>query len=294
MNDAPSTAVLEQPIAAPEFVPGMFEDMDAETYHKIDALSSTGAKTIVNRSLWHYKYERENPKAPTEAMKIGTLTHTAILEPDKLDGQVLVKPDGINARTNAGKAMIEALEAQAFAESRIIVTQDRLDSIKRMRDAVWRHPGALRLLEGSRRELSLFWRDASTDAPCKCRFDVCKDVDDNWLCADVKTCEDASPAAFGRTIAQYDYHLSAAMYFSGAEHVWGKTPLAWAWIAAEKEPPHGVAVYVAQPDQLLAGNRKFNRAVLMYAEARRTGYWGSYPLTIEPAQMPQWALREPF
>jgi exodeoxyribonuclease VIII len=293
MNDAPAPEVLQEPIKAPDFVPGVFEDMPSEHYHAVDALSSTGAKTIVNRSLNHYRWQRLNPTKPTPAMQLGTLTHTAILEPDLLDTQILIRPE-LDARTKAGKELLAALQAQAAAENRILVTQEDADRVRHMRDAVWRHPGALRLLEGSRRELSIFWRDASTDAPCKARFDVLKPVDDNFICADVKTCEDASPAAFGRTIASYDYHLSAAMYFSGAEHVWNKTPLAWAWIAVEKTAPYGVAVYVAQPDQMLAGNRKFNRAVLLYAEARRTGYWGSYPLTLEPAVMPQWALREPF
>lgn len=299
MNDTPPLDLLVQAEPAPApapppFVPGVFADMPNDTYHAIDCLSSSGAKTIVNRSLAHYRYERENPREPTDAMRLGTVTHTAILEPDKLDALVLIRPDEIDARTKDGKAALAALNAQAAAEKRMLVKQSDYDRVLRMRDAVHRHPGAQRLLAGAQREVSYFWNDASTQAPLKCRPDILQRFGDDLGLSDIKTCSDASPAGFGRQIAAFDYHLSASFYFSGMEHVEHRTPLFFAFIAVESEAPHGVGVYTLTPDALLAGARKANRAIVAYAEARRTGYWRSYSTLIEPAQLPAWALREPF
>lgn len=286
--DLLAVAAPAAPAEPPPFEPGVYDDMPAEQYHAIEAMSASGAKEML-RSPLHYRWMRDHPKEPTDSMRLGTVAHTAILEPHRLDALVLLRPDGLDKRTKAGRAEVEALEAQAAAEGRLLVTQEQYDRACRMRDAVRRHPGAQRLLEAGRAEVSLFWRDAQFDVPCKMRADWLRD--DGGI-VDVKTTTNAAEEDFGRAVANYLYHVQAAHYLSGAEHLLHRTPPFFAFVALENEPPYGVATYVMQPNQILAGARLMERALVRYQQALARNWWPGYYDTIEALQMPGWALRE--
>ena len=52
--------------------------MPASDYHKVEALSASGAKLLL-RSPAHYIASKTTPREPTAAMRLGTLTHALIL-----------------------------------------------------------------------------------------------------------------------------------------------------------------------------------------------------------------------
>jgi hypothetical protein len=78
-------------------------------------------------------------------------------------------------------------------------------------DAVLAHPGARRLLCDGRAEQSLLWHDANNGAPCKARIDFLRN---DYGVVDLKTAMDASPDAFGRAIASFEYPAQAAWYWN--------------------------------------------------------------------------------
>lgn len=262
----------------------LLADLPAEQYHAHEALSASGAKKIL-RSPAHFKVWRTEKREPTADMRLGTACHSAILEPETFEDQVLCSPK-FDRRTKDGKAAAEAFEAQAAG--RLVLSADDFDACLRVRDAVAKHAGAQRLLADTRREVSLFWRDGQYGIPCKARLDAMRS--DGGI-VDLKTTGDASPDAFGRGIASWQYHLQAAFYFIGAEHVLGKTPAFFAFIAAEKEPPFAVGCYVLETAHLLAGQRLAEEAIVRYQAAVETGEWPAYGELIQPARVPAWALR---
>lgn len=266
--------------------PSLIDSMPATQYHAVEALSASGAKKIL-RSPAHYKLERDQPSEPTPAMRFGSAVHAAVLEPESFEAEVMRSPK-FDRRTKEGKAAAEEFEAQAVG--RLVLSGDDFDRCLRVRDAVLAHPAAQRLLSGTVRELSLFWTDAKFDVPCKGRFDA-YGRDSHRGLVDLKTTQDASPDAFGRTIANFLYHLQAAFYFSGAEHVIGKTPAFFAFIAVETEPPHAVACYVLDNAHLLAGARLAEEALSRYQQALQSGIWPGYGDLILPARLPAWALK---
>lgn len=271
-------------LAEPVFAPGVYDDLPMEQYHAMRALSSSGIKKLL-RSPAHYLLDRTQKSEPTESMRFGTAVHTLLLEPERA-GEVIEMPD-FNTRTKDGRA-----ERDLWREAHAGYQAFDVETLARIRAAVAAvraHPGASMLLSDGVAERSVLWRDEREGIECRARFDWHRE--DGGI-VDVKTTTDASPAGFIRTIGSFGYHISAAWYFLGAEHVLHATPAFWAFVVVETEPPHGVATYVLDAASIRAGMAKCNQAMRLYAECIRTGSWPSYPPTIEPISAPRWALVE--
>jgi exodeoxyribonuclease VIII len=267
----------------PEFAPGVVAGMPFDVYHATEALSASGAKKLL-RSPMHYRLERDQPGEPTDAMNFGTAVHVGVLEPDQFDARICCAPK-VDRRTTVGKATWEKFVADSAGK--LVLAQDAFDRARRCVDAVHAHPAARRLLDGGERELSLFWHDGKWKVPCKARYDLRS----HGGITDLKTCQDASPEGFGRAIASFQYHLQAAIYVSGAEHLLDASPQFFAFIAVESEPPHAVGCYALPGNAILAGIHLMNRAMSRYAAAIESSSWPGYADTIETIQLPKYALR---
>ena len=267
-----------------DFRPGIYDGLPMDEYHRMAALSSSGIKKLL-RSPAHYLVERTQSRAPTESMRIGTAVHTLLLEPDRA-GEIVVMPE-FNRRTKDGKAEAEAWLARNA--DRQAFDAETFERIHRAAEAARAHPAASELLSDGIAERSILWRDAKTGAQCRARYDWHRS--DGGI-VDVKTAQDASPEGFRRAIGAFQYHVSAAWYFLGAEHVLNATPAFWAFVVVETEPPFGVAAYVLDADSIRAGMSLCHRAVELFARCTESAAWPSYPATVEPITAPGWALAQ--
>lgn len=263
------------------FTEGIFADMPSATYHGIEAMSASGAKKMI-RSPQHYLLMRTTPSAPSAAMQFGTAVHALVLEPDTFNDAVVVAPE-VNKRSKDGKAEHEAFVAANVGK--VILGADDFDRVLAAGAAVRAHPAASKLLTGGQAETSLFWTDGKCGVPCKARYDYLN----LGGIVDLKTCQDASPDAFARSVATFHYHLQAAFYCSGSEHVRNESPAFFAFVAVESEPPHGVACYVLPGNAILAGMHLANIALERYAAALAANEWPGYSDAIEVLQLPKWA-----
>lgn len=276
MGDAVS-AVLQ-----PAFQPGRHYDLAAEDYHAVDALSSSGIKVLL-RSPAHFVTNRAQPSEPTPSMQFGSAVHMGVLEPEQFERRVIEAPK-FDRRTTAGKAGY--VEWQAQTVGKLSFDPETFEHINRCIDAIRSHDGAMRLIDGvGMAELSLMWTDAQYEVPCKARLDYLRP---DLGVVDLKTAEDASPDAFGRAVATYSYHVQQAWYQIGCEHALDASPRFFAFVAAEKSPPYGVACYTLPIEAVLAGINACNLALSRYADCLRRDRWPSYPTTIEPVPVPRW------
>jgi exodeoxyribonuclease VIII len=216
-------------------------------------------------------------------MRLGTLTHTAVLEPDRFSSEVIARPEGIDRRTSAGKAAWAAFELEA--EGREIITNEEGAKLAAIRDAVRSHPAAAKALAGSPViEQSIFW-DADGIA-CRCRPDC---VTEKGVIVDLKTTREASPEGFAKSIAQYRYHVQAAFYSDGYRAAFGEAPRGFVFIAVETEPPYLVAVYVTSETMTQRGRIDYQTDLDTFRRCQDTDTWPGYseaPLTID---LPKWA-----
>ncbi len=264
--------------------PGIHDDLTNQQYHAAPGISKSGLD-LINRSPAHYadRYINGNVPDPTPAMIFGTAFHTAILEPQKFQSGYVVAPN-VRRGTKAWDAFVNKHPGKQ------IIKQDDMDQINRMVEAVGNHAFARHLLASGQAERSVFWRDPGTDVLCKSRPDFWRD--DGTL-VDLKTTTDAGKAAFQRAVANYRYHIQAAFYSDGTQTATGEVGnfrrVEFCFVVVEKDPPHGVAVYVASAEMIQTGRRIYQENLALYADCLRQNIWPGYPETVQPIDLPAWA-----
>jgi hypothetical protein len=247
-----------------------------EEYHADPAISASHLKAVM-QSPYHYwsRYvdPDRKPVEPTAAMKLGSLAHCAILEPDELLQRYGVTPD---RRSTAGRAAAEQMAAEGIEA----VTSSDMALALSMAAAVRNHSAASALLQTGKAEQSFWWDDLSSGLRCKCRPD--------WYfgstLVDIKTTTDASPQAFARSVATFAYHVQAAHYLAGlhgAER--------FVFVAVEKTYPHAVAVYELDADALALGRTTRDNALDVIAGCRAADVWPGYSDTVQTLSLPRWA-----
>lgn len=254
-----------------------------EAYHALKAVSPSQIK-VLGRSPLHYfdqflAEDREKRK-PTPEMQLGTALHTAVLEPELWDLTIAVPPQRFYLRTRAGKEL--AAEFERESAGKLVLSPEDADQVRRMADAVRKHPAARFLLElPGRREASYTWTDPTTGLECKTRPDW--HSEDRRIVVDVKTTKDASRVEFAKSIANLDYHVQAA---------WNQDALGaeqFITIAVENMRPFAVAVYPASGAMIAAGQRRIEAAMALLAECWASGVWPGYgDLVQEPIELPGW------
>ena len=262
--------------------PTIRHDLTNAEYHASPAISKSGLD-LIRKAPALYRWRQANPTEQTPAMRLGSLTHTVVLEPDRFERETAVRPEGIDRRTSVGKADLAAFELEA--EGREIITNEEGAKLAAIRDAVRSHPAAAKALAGSPViEQSIFW-DADGIA-CRCRPDA---VTERGVIVDLKTTRDASPEGFARSVAQYRYHVQAAYYSDGYRAAFGEAPRGFVFIAVETEPPYLVAVYVASETMTQRGRIEYQTDLDTFRECLASDCWPGYsssPLTLD---LPKWA-----
>ena len=263
--------------------------MENAEYHALTSVVSKSHLDLVARSPLHYWARYVDPKRvepePTAAMLLGTAVHTLVLETDQFAERYVAAPEGIDRRTKAGKELFAEWEAQAAG--RTVLTKADADLIQAMGRAVHGHPAAAYLLGlPGKAETTHMWTDEATGLECKCRPDWL--VDDGSMIVDLKTTEDASPAGFAKSIANFRYHVQASWYLDGLERATGRRPEQFIFLVVEKKWPHPVAVYAADAEMVAAGQVTAARDMLLLAECRDADYWPAYSDQIETISLPPW------
>lgn len=265
--------------------PGIYDDLPAAAYHSGAGISKSGLD-LIHRSPLHYACATAAANDnPTPSQALGTALHLLVLEPDLFARRYALQPK-FDRRTKEGKAAAEAWAAEhPDAEPMDAETWDR---VHRMRDSVMAHPAARALLtRPGKAERSVYWIDPATGELCRCRPDYWTDDD---LLGDLKSCRDASPEGFARSVATYRYHVQDAFYLDGVSAATGRRPRGFVFIAVESDPPFAVATYQLRPASRELGRLEYRRDLARYAQARRSGVWQGYSQQIEPLDLPAYVF----
>ena len=273
--------------------PDECEPMENAEYHRHAAVSKSHLDQVA-RSPLHYWARYVDPNRvvpePTPAMEIGSAVHTHVLELDQWDARYVTAPEGIDRRTKAGKAEWEAF--QTAATGRTVLSRTDAELVMRMGHAVFAHPAAAMLLAiKGKAETTHMWTDEATGLQCKCRPDWL--TDDGSLIVDLKTTEDASPAGFRKSIANWRYHVQAAWYLDGLERATGKRPDQFIFICVEKKAPHAVAVYAADAEMVAIGQATAARDLEVLATCKQANAWPGYSDQVETISLPPWMRPRP-
>jgi len=254
--------------------------MNVSEYRAHPALNFSLAKHLLD-SPAHFKAALDEDREETDAMRIGTIAHAMILEGKNLLDLYAIKPAGMSFATKEGKAWRDA-------QTLPILKEEDANMIPRAAQAVVDHAEAEFILKQCQ------WREKPIvgtmyGVECKALLDVCGTDGAQWVIADLKTCQDASPRAFAKDVANRHYDLQAVWYSTLLGVVEGlEEPPYWIWLALEKSAPFVNAVYTAE-DWIESGTAKLHRVLDLYKECTASGQWPMPFRGITKLERPTWA-----
>lgn len=266
---------------------GIFPDLSRRDYDQLP-LPHWSTLKLLAKSPAHYRYALLNEDEDTDDRRLGRAVHIATYEPD-LFGSRCVTWDGGSRR---GKEWDAFRKANAGRE---ILTEAQAEFCRTIQTAVRADATAAKYLSGGQREVSVLWQHAIPEMvgvpgallDLKCRIDFVTPT----ALVDLKTCVDASPAGFGKTVWNFRYDAQCAFYQDAFFAVTGRR-LPYVLVAVEKKPPHMVGVYRVNELILDAGREHYRNLLELYAWCRRDNRWPGYggpdggELEIE---MPRWS-----
>lgn len=266
---------------------GIVEGMSYEEYAAVDALSGS-ALMHMRRSPLTYIWNKDNPQPSTDAQKLGTMIHTAILEPPLL-GKIAVWGLTDEQKVRNGRVW------EAFKEANkdlIILTRGEQSKVADAVDGAYANPIASQyLMEKGACEVSMFWVDKFTGRYMKGRVDKLIRTKNSATIIDLKKARSCSPRRFGAQSEHLSYHVKAAIYVSGYQALTGIRP-SFKWIALEDAKPNECAVYRATPDVLTLGGEIVNSLMARLKECERLDVWPGEVEQEEDLILPAYAMNE--
>src|SRR6266446_6430909 len=134
----------------PLIKPDGLHELRREDYDSLQDRINFSTLRLMGRSPSHYRHALLEPRADTDAMKLGRVTHLAVLEPEKFRRSIAVWDGG----RRAGK------DYEAFAaknQDRELLTEDEFAECTALQAAVRAHSIASRYISGGKSEVTILW-----------------------------------------------------------------------------------------------------------------------------------------
>lgn len=283
--------MVTQLIDPPE--PGVHEKILDEVYHSWEGMSSHrlwdihpkgGGKTL-ERLRWEMLHPESDKES--EAKKLGTATHYALLEPDILKERV-VQGLTIDRRSKKNKETWGAFELAN--KGRVVLKPESWKKLHGHIRGVRKVEAARKLLgaEGPT-ELSLVWVDPLTGAKCKARVD--KYIPELCMGVDIKTTRQITLELFEKDATNMGYYFQGAHYLDGLNKC-GMECHTFAFIVIETEVPHFCRVHTLTDIALDAGLHEVREAKQILGPAYLNNQWTGYGNEILPLNLSPWKMRQ--
>lgn len=274
----------ESPIA--HLPPGLSIGTPAELYHRrVLGVVSNSALKQFSRTPRHYRAWVDGLDKESPALDFGRAFHCALLEPERFAAAFPILPEF------KGTGSVKAREAWVEDQGPDAqpIKPEAADRIAAMVASVRDHPIAREASRHGLAEVTLTWQDEPTSLWHKARADYWRE--DKALLLEVKTCRDASPAGFVRAIAEYRYHVGAALYVEGFQAL-DKPIKHYVMLAIESDPPHACATYTLSAETEGRGFDLLEREREAFAACLRADYWPAYSDKTIALSLPRWALND--
>ena len=257
-----------------------------EQYVSDDAVNWSSLKHV-DTSLLTYKYNKENDRPDTAALKAGRYAHAAIFEPESLGETFAVYQGEGNRNTNDYKAFA------AKHSGKVVFYPKEIAALDRMVAAVRAHPLVAPYLacKDGQFETSIRWVDERTGLRCKGRLD--------WIIPslrtviDFKTMRSTEIRSAVSAIKRYGYDGQSAHYSNGVRAALGWEVEHYIMIGAEKTGPYEVLVMPFGEEIRTMASERVQAMMDKLKVAMDSNEWpGRYtepmPLARETSGVPTW------
>lgn len=276
--------------------PGTYIDVPDEDYFSSPGVSKSMLDEIHPPARLRAKLDGLRNRKPTVAMKMGTLIHAAILEPDKPLPGVALCPETYTSKEgetkpwngNAGvcKAWVRAQEEAGL----LVLKQREMDDVQGCIRSIQENDWCRSMFADGQGEVSI-WSDFA-GILARCRIDFVPEGKDMLI--DIKKVSDgkSDPDSFIRMAIDRNYHVQAASYlWHWAQHNDGRTR--FVFVVVEDTAPYLVSL-VEMPSRLLdEGFAEYRRLMALYGHCVAENRWpGHLPMPVEPSpESYRWKIR---
>ncbi|MFV7791301.1 PD-(D/E)XK nuclease-like domain-containing protein [Aliarcobacter lanthieri] len=240
---------------------GVFFDMPNKEYHEIDGLSSTQFQDLDlsvaiydNRHLFRYE---------SEALVLGSLNHTALLEPHLLDDYIETTTKTLDSAATE-KIKKDNPNKEVVPLGSIALAKERAYKVNLVYGAY---------VEQALKEVSFIVFDEALQLYRKCRADLW--LPNHGLVLDYKTSKEHRPELFRRnSISQYNYDIQSAWYIDTINMVIEKFNLPYpkvtqfGWIISPNYTPYKPFGGVAMNDVIEKGRAKYTALIEKYISVK--------------------------
>jgi len=230
------------------------------------------------------KKTKKSGKTITSSMVKGSLAHGAMLEPDTYEKEFARQPEG-HGNSKAVKEAKAAMREQGITP---VPTTD-WDTVHRAVTYARSHAEVQDLFVSGAPEVSGFWQDDETGLWCKLRCDWLDKV--RGIAVDYKTSSifgSASPATFGKTIANRGMHIQMVHYLEGLRVLTGDN-YDWLWLMHEVIPPYAYGLFAASPDMVASGHYLWRKGIDTLAETEGQEHVAAWRGGVHEVDLPSWA-----
>lgn len=314
--------------------PGIYKDISNEDYHGDKDILSKSSLDAIHKSPQFFQHRMNEKFTQTPAMKIGSMAHKLVLEPDEFwdeyarpfvatDDMIKTMDDmknalkGLDQKTTGKRPeLIERLKEcgadvvfyddakaahEADCEGKELITEEEYEKSCAIRDAVMSHPIASKIFakDSGIAELSCYAEDPETGLKLRVRPDWYRF---DGIVADLKTTRVADYDGFSKSINDYRYNVQDPFYTDviklaleqNTNKLTLKKPKDFIFVAVESTAPYHVSVYRLGEESREIGRKEYKEDLQKYLECSKEDKWGGYSEKIEVIELPAWRLTKEF
>ena len=252
--------------------------MTNREYHSRPELSQSTAKEIISTSCQHVRHALDNPQPRPTYFDIGSMVHTAVLQPGQLDEEYACIPDEIDGCGPRTKAYKEALACmQAERPEVTFLKKSDYDLSLDLAGAFLANPVVAGYLaeEGALAEQSGFF--TYQGCPCRIRPDLL--LPEQGIVLDLKTTSgSASRRRFASSVRKFGYDFQNCFYREGLRVLgYPVKKFVFAVVEKSRDGPHAVGLYTISGSDVNAQLSRMREACDLWACCSDTGDWYGYP-----------------
>jgi exodeoxyribonuclease VIII len=246
-------------------------DISNEDYHVSPGYSASNLIDVLKYSEAHLKYFKEHPDQENDAFRIGTMIHTAVLEPQEFNKNYIVAPT-LDKRTKDGKAAYDKFSSEN--QGKQLISKKEYDMAMDIQKSVLSTSTAKVLLNDAIIERSFFTRTFN-DLLLKARPDAINTK--LKVLVDLKTTTNCSDFNIRNSIKDYMYFLQSVVHMFCVNAVMGdNTVTDIVYIFVEKSEPYGCKFVTISQDDIAYGMNQMALALGKIRKALDTGKFPGY------------------
>lgn len=269
---------------------GIHRGLSFADYLAIDAVNASLLKPHAV-SARHAKWKAAEDH-DTDALSLGRVVHTAILEPERYEVEYIVSPK-VDLRTKDGKQWHAGFCAAAGDKTPIAQDEDRIARSIVAEIEKLPHIAELVSDDASNRELTVVQPDTHHDLDCKARIDCLLDWRGCPTIVDIKTtsARNLKPHTLRTEIHKFGYHIQAAWYLDLYGRAAGINADTFVFVFCQTTQDMDVAAYQLDQESIEQGRREARQYLQQIVTCRETGKWpGVQPSEVGIIGLPDYAI----